>query len=186
LSVLKPYWDAVGRLRPDQAAKLPAVEWLLDSSDAGSVRGSGRTTVMALAFLRDACAHPGRQIPVFDHVLTRSRDDAKRVMDRIRSVVGPSHSELVETRHGSRPTVRVNKGWSHTLLDPVRGPCRTRKREEDAHPVLSGYGEGQAGWRESVLDDVRSTVAAALKLGVPVQDVLDAVDDAVVRPVMTE
>lgn len=186
--MLKPYWDAVGRLRPEQAAKLPAVEWLLDSSAAGSVRRSGRTTVMALAFLRDACTNSGRQIPVFDHILTGGRrDDAKRVVDRIRAIVGPAHSDLVETREGARPTIRVSKGWSHTLLDPVQGPCRTRKREEKAaHPVLSGYGEGQAGWKESILDDVRSTVAAAIALGVPVQDVLDAVDDAVVRPIMSE
>lgn len=179
MSALKSYWEGVGNLRPDQAAKLPTVEWLLDSSQAGSVRRSGRSTLMALAFLRGACSHPGSWVPVFDHFRPMSKDDGKRMLDTVRTL---GREEALDCKMTPHPSIRVRSGWSHTVLDPVQGPSHVLRLEEaTAFPVLEGGADPG-----TVLEDVRASAAAAIKLGVPADAVVDAVRDAVVRTVMED
>lgn len=56
------------RLTKIQEDFLPAIEWLID--DSINSRASGRTTLMAYAFLNKAIREKGRWIKVFDHYAT--------------------------------------------------------------------------------------------------------------------
>lgn len=47
---------------------LPTLEWLFDDEQ----RRSGRTTLLAIAFIRLACKHPGRRMYFQDHAPTVS------------------------------------------------------------------------------------------------------------------
>lgn len=50
-------------LRPEQVEKLRTIEWLTDESAAGE----GRTTLLAIAFIKHAISNPGNPILFFDH-----------------------------------------------------------------------------------------------------------------------
>ena len=184
MSVLKAYWKAVGKLRPEQVMHLRTVEWLLDSTSAGPVRRSGRTTVMALAFLRDACAHPGRHVPLFDHSITGRKNEAHIIQDSLGGVLSdvPGAALGVQLQVvQNRPSIRVRDGWTHVLPDPVQGPIHTLRHEVGCRPVL----EGEAGV-ESVVQDIVEAVRAAMRLGASADAIISAVRDTVVGTVMEE
>jgi hypothetical protein len=52
-------------LTQQQLSALPTLEWLLGEDE--NSRRSGRSLVIAVAAIRQACAVPGRQIHIFDH-----------------------------------------------------------------------------------------------------------------------
>lgn len=52
------------QLTKDQEQKYPTIEWLLDPF---SNYGSGRTQLMAIAFINLAINYPNREIHIFDH-----------------------------------------------------------------------------------------------------------------------
>lgn len=179
MSAIAAYWKAVGKLRPEQVRRLNTVEWLLDSSSTGSVRGSGRTTLMALAFLRDACAHPGRSVPLFDHV---AKD--RVIHDSLGVILSDVHGAANDVefspmnRHAS---IRVRDSLTYVLMDPVQGPTHVSGHESGSHPVL----EGEIGV-DDVLQDILEAARSALKLGVPADVLISEVRDVVVRTVMEE
>jgi len=54
-------------LNDSQQDSVPALEWLFDMSHRRA--GSGRTTLLVLAFINAAMNNPGTHIPVRDHML---------------------------------------------------------------------------------------------------------------------
>lgn len=65
MDALSKYFEILSKLTDTQLAYLPAVEWLLDND---SHRRTGRSALMATAFLRCALRYPGRWIKVSDHL----------------------------------------------------------------------------------------------------------------------
>lgn len=51
-------------LRPWQAAFLPLLDWLLDPD----IRRTGKSTLLAIAFVRAAAKRPGQWVRCYDHV----------------------------------------------------------------------------------------------------------------------
>lgn len=54
-------------LSPSQQTHLKSIMWLIDSSQ--SLRCTGRTRVLAYAFMIHACTNMGKAIDLFDHLV---------------------------------------------------------------------------------------------------------------------
>jgi hypothetical protein len=63
MTVLKDYYEVLGKLSTDELNKLEVIKWLISNSN--SVRGTGRTKLMAIAFVR--LSLEGERIELFDH-----------------------------------------------------------------------------------------------------------------------
>lgn len=70
-----------------QKVVLPMLEWLLDPY---AYRGSGRTTIMAMAFIRLAMRYPGERIDIFDHYGGQRGARRSPIIDGIRRVLAAS------------------------------------------------------------------------------------------------
>jgi len=177
---MKAYWESLKSLRTDQRAFVPAIEWLVDNTDDPRVRRSGRTTVLATAFLRAACLAPHRQVRVFDHVPgSESGRTVIRAMEEVIDRVGAQRWFHFKT--GNSPSIEATGGWSFEQEDPnFRKQVLTMsKRTRESKPVATpGCGP------ESVLEDLRSAAIAALELGASPDQIMGTVQDAIVRDVM--
>jgi len=65
MTAFQDYHRAVANLRPEQAARLPALEWLASAEEKD--RGTGRTTLLALALIRASIANQTMGVRIFDH-----------------------------------------------------------------------------------------------------------------------
>lgn len=181
MSVREAYWKAVGKLRPEQLDRLSTIEWLLDTSDSPSVRRSGRTTLMALGFLKTAFSQPGSAVYFFDHLITSRRDDASRMREYVARILVDHFGDTSDVRfsRGSAPSIKAIAGWTHVIEDSPDVPVVYVSKP--GKPVLAG----ETG-ADSVLEDVRASVSAALRLGISSDRLMDAVREAVVRTTMED
>lgn len=70
----------------------PAIKWLINDGP----RASGRTTLLAVAFLEKAVETPGRKILVFDHFpIVRSVRD--NMLDRVKALFEIQSPEFKKT-----------------------------------------------------------------------------------------
>jgi hypothetical protein len=109
----------VPKLTQQQTEALEALDWLLDPGGDTGVRGSGRTTVLALAYLRHAFNRvygrrpPGDWIPVVDHhhiMGSASIYDNRWVLRKIEEIA-----------HQARLHVQVSEGRFRVLpIDPTQ------------------------------------------------------------------
>lgn len=82
------------KLTKEQNEHLKTVEWLL-----GDDRASGRSTVMALAFITTAVKKPNNQIEVFDHKqFVRAREHMMLTLDRLTKEMGIREQFLFNNR----------------------------------------------------------------------------------------
>ena len=71
----------IGLLNDNQRGRLLTIEWLLDQM----ARAEGRSTLMSVAFIRQAIRYPGHWIDVFDHA--PSRDMRQDRLDEVRKFI---------------------------------------------------------------------------------------------------
>lgn len=175
---LKAYWEALKGLRTDQQMRLPAIEWMVDETDDPRIRRSGRTSVLAAAFIRAACSAPGRKIRVFDHV--PGNENARLILEMIDGIIDKSQTRRWFRLGRSSMSFEAEQGWnfmdkSGAIPAIVRNPTRDAKVEQVGTFSI-----------EDVLQDVRNTAQAALELGASPDQVMKAVQDVIVRDVMEE
>lgn len=70
------------QLRPEQKRYWRSMQWLTD----WSIRGEGRTTLLALAFLQQADKHPGSEIELWDHY-SADREQRRLMTDTVRMLI---------------------------------------------------------------------------------------------------
>jgi len=100
-------------LTPDQAQKYEAIKWLLNIFGP---RGSGRTHLMAMAFIEHSLNFD-TDIEIFNH--DQGFRGTREIMHRIQNIVS-SHDGLVlsiKNPQGNRPIIRV-KREEITLWNP--------------------------------------------------------------------
>lgn len=179
MSALKAYFHAVRGLRPDQLERLPAVEWLLDTTE--SVRRQGRTTLMAAAFIRDACANPGRWIRVFDH-FPQDRTSLNIAVDSVMATVaGSGAGDLFES---NRSEIRVKEGKANLELD-LSGAMQNYVRRCTGRSTAVPIG-GRRTLRDLLLDELRDAVRASIAAGVGPDAISAVIGEEVTRAVMEE
>ena len=116
------------KLTQQQTEALEALDWLLDPGDDPGVRGSGRTTVLALAYLRHAFnrVYDGRRpsvdwIPVVDHhhiMVGASVYDSRRVLRKIEGIAHQArlHVQVREGRFRVLPIDHEDLDFSRRFL----------------------------------------------------------------------
>lgn len=175
---MQQYYEALERmsLSGEDLARLRVIEWLLSQKDEN--RRTGRTRLMALAFIRTA-AEDG-PIDVFDHVA------GKPGMDNMRNVVG-----------GLIPAARLRaRGSLHTLsVDPVPAaperPASIWQKLE--HKIGSAFGtmsDEDGGAFLSLIDDLKALCRSLSSYGFEEEELVIVVRETVrrhsVRSVMKE
>ena len=171
-SVIEEYFKVIANLPPENVRRLETVDWLLDESE--SVRGSGRSLLMALAFIRKGAFEPGRWIKVWDHQDPSRSQDRRNMMNRIVDML----PGLVEP---GTDAIQIYKGWTPKVFDKMMGfihDMRARNNPEDIKRV-----ETRLHYSE-VVKDVKMAATAALMPGAPPEEVLDVVREAIVQCVM--
>lgn len=169
MSFLKIYWDLVSQLRPAQVDALPVINWLIDSSP--NSRRTGRTTLLALAFVRAAITNPGRKIMIFDHIK----------FDR---PYGRNHyvkEKIIEITQGNleiRNSLDIEEDFIR--LNPVPG----------FHFGVTTNLLHEANIHEKSLDiilgEAVAAVEAVVRIGVPIDKVLEAIKIRFVKMTMEE
>lgn len=100
-----------------QRAALASLEWFL--SDADDARGTGRSTVAALAIVRLALRYPGRAYRWQDHVPTQAA--ARILRERVRSVLQryalENYAVLTESTVCIRPPAPTDVGYESYLAN---------------------------------------------------------------------
>lgn len=84
-------------LTKDQQNKVDVLTWLL--SQHPDDLATGRTTLLAMAFLQTALDNPGQWIEVFDH--TGTEHDRTLMMMQIEYLCPPQYKEFLKTAHGA-------------------------------------------------------------------------------------
>lgn len=88
MSVARAYYRGISFLNPRALSHLPSVEWLV--SEREDERRTGRSTVLALAFLRSAI-ESSYPVAVFDHSASGGRvNSSHRMVNTIRSMAPES------------------------------------------------------------------------------------------------
>ena len=77
MTALKDYYDIIEKLNASEINKLEVIKWLV--SDDMGVRGTGRTKIMAIAFVR--LALEGKHPKIFDHF--QGKDSKRFITDAI-------------------------------------------------------------------------------------------------------
>lgn len=123
-TAIREYCEAIDRLSHENRQRLPVIEWLV--SDEG--RGTGRTTLLAIALGRKAMAS-GREVELFDHAGTSA---AKMGMERVAAGMFAGSATV------GKGTIRMNR--VPTLL-PIDGVLYTdegvRSLKEDLRTVAA-------------------------------------------------
>ncbi len=156
MSILSEYYAAVAALDPALASRLPVLEWLVSVQDKD--RGTGRTSLLALAFIGAAMRRPEVGVKVFDH-----------------------HDPSASRSSGQfiREAIRLASPTSF-LKDDMTLFCQDRAYPEDSrHPDYSLL-------TSAIMTDFLALCRAAVRHGVDAQWMKDQIDDTVVRRVMTE
>lgn len=99
MTLLKDYYDVLEKLTINELNKLEVIKWLI--SDYQSVRHTGRTRLMAIAFVR--LALEGRRTKIFDHF--QGTNSKQFVIDEINSIFNSPDIEIVDGVIGSRKAV---------------------------------------------------------------------------------
>lgn len=73
-------------LNKDQKKYLPAIQWLISDR-----RATGKTYLLAVAFIMKAIENPGRQIQIFDHI---PRIRLNYLLDTIQMIVGSDNPDF--------------------------------------------------------------------------------------------
>jgi hypothetical protein len=90
------------RLTKLQQKYLKAIEWLISPEDN---RRSGRTTLMAIAFIKWALTHPERWIDIFDHFPTEEAKE--RLLIHIKKMISLDE-KLLKRSEFRRGMFRIN------------------------------------------------------------------------------
>lgn len=80
MTVLKDYYDIIEKLSASEINKLEVIKWLV--SDDENVRRTGRTKLMAIAFVR--LALEGKRPKIFDHF--PGKDSKRFITDAINNI----------------------------------------------------------------------------------------------------
>lgn len=155
MSLFREYYELISSLTDRQLTRLGTVQWLLDESNP--VRKSGRSLLMALSFARDASIMPRRWVKVWDHD-DPNRMGRRRMIDMIDGFF-PTRFELGDG------AIMAHEGWLQNRLDRV---------------IVNDLGSV----RQMLIGDVRSAAVATLRAGVPVEEIVEAVKEALVQSVM--
>lgn len=116
---------AISKVKPELLRHLDTISWLTDQRD--EQRRSGRTTVMALAYLNHAAENPGKTIHLMDHCGKEGvevlRDIILRWITESGSTVSyqcPANAKLVlSDSRGS-----INQGWVNMSSSDKNSPLR--------------------------------------------------------------
>ncbi len=154
MSVESSYYNGVARLSPEARSHLRSVEWLFSQSDKH--RGSGRTTVSVLAYLRAALeANVGTRIRVVDHSGNGSQDEH---------------------------VVRQIAGFGVNVQDYGMGVMVVGRKAYPSYlPQNTGPGPEVA---EGLPEEFTSLVRLMLKLGFSVHDLVSTVRSQEIEAVM--
>lgn len=170
-SVIEEYFRIMAGLSRENAERLDTVEWLLDDSD--SARGSGRSLLMALAFIRKGAFEPGRWVKVWDHVDPSKAQYRRLMVDKI--------ADMFPSVEVGTDAIQVMRGWSPKVFDKMYGFLYDRRKTKDEPKEVKVVTD--LHYRE-VVKDVRMAATAAIMLGAPPNEVLDAVKEVIVLSVM--
>jgi hypothetical protein len=156
VSIFSEYYSAVAALDSALASRLPALEWLVSVQEKD--RGTGRTRLLALAFIGAAMRRPEVGVKVFDHHdPSASRSSGQFIREAIRL---------------ASPT--------SVLKDDMTLFCQERAYPDDRlhHDYFL--------LTSAIMVDFLALCRAAVRHGVDVQWMKDQIDDTIVRRVMTE
>lgn len=87
MTAMQAYYSAVSRMNPEIAGHLPSIEWLVSHSQGS--RRTGRSFVLATAFLKAACTTNGAEVRVFDH--QRHDGHENEMVSTLRSIAPSVH-----------------------------------------------------------------------------------------------
>lgn len=118
------YYQNVHTVHPHVRQHLPSVEWLVSTRDED--RRTGRTTALALAFLRDSFSS-SHQTRVFDHVMANDTDLARWVKHKIQEI-----SPGTVIGHDGR--IENQPAYAASRLSPHFGDTLAKVRQ-DFHDV---------------------------------------------------
>lgn len=104
MSAMNDYYNAVSRMKHEIAGHLPSIEWLV--SRRPEDRRTGRSYVLATAFLKAACTTNGAPVMVFDHQQSNGRD----VMIQTLRSIAPSVQILSDGRLEPQPAYASTPG----------------------------------------------------------------------------
>jgi archaellum biogenesis ATPase FlaH len=90
MTILKDYYDIIEKLTTNELNKLEVIKWLV--SDDQSVRRTGRTKLMAIAFVR--LALEGKRSKIFDHF--QGNDSKRFIVDAIDDIFKSSDIKIVD------------------------------------------------------------------------------------------
>jgi hypothetical protein len=152
VDLLKQYYGHLGRLGREVLGRAEAVDWLLGSE----ARGSGRTLLMALTFVRRAALSSGTWIKVWDHH-DPDRSGKRLMLETIRSLF-TGDLEIGES------AIMARSGWPRGLYTAKLASPAT------LHGIL--------------LEDVETAVRAALDLGVNPEELDGVFRETLVKYVM--
>lgn len=150
------YYANVATSSPLVRQHLPSIEWLVSGRQED--RGTGRTTALALAFLRESFSNTGySELRVFDHNLVQNDHDGNLsrqwIVQKLRGMgVMASHSGIME----NQPYYAANRS-SPSFNNTLRSTER----------------------------DFRDLVAAAIRLGVSPEWMVDHIRNALADSVIS-
>jgi archaellum biogenesis ATPase FlaH len=90
MTLLKDYYDIIEKLTASELNKLEVIKWLV--SDDQSVRRTGRTRLMAIAFVR--LALEGKRSKIFDHF--QGKNSKQFIINAIDSIFKSPDIKIVD------------------------------------------------------------------------------------------
>ncbi|MFA5202975.1 MAG: hypothetical protein WC708_00980 [Lentisphaeria bacterium] len=90
MTLLKDYYDIIEKLTASELNKLEVIKWLV--SDDQSVRRTGRTRLMAVAFIR--LALEGKRTKIFDHF--QGTNSKQVIVDEIYNIFKSSDVRIID------------------------------------------------------------------------------------------
>lgn len=155
MSILSEYHAKVASLDRTSKSRLPVLEWLvsMDPDD----RRTGRTTLLALAFIGASIRNRVVWLKVFDHHGSTDERDTQIIRKAV-SEIAPSAS----------------------LSRNMRLHCQERAYPSDrGHPEFSAF-------MSSLKKDYLAVCRSAVQHGIDIDWMKEQIDDMVVRKVMIE
>ncbi len=153
MSSFNAYYSHVHTVSQTVRQHLPSIEWLVSMKDGD--RRTGRTTALALAFLRESFSGSFATVKIFDHFL----------VDRVGSAGEEVRNKVKEMYHG----VFID---SEGRIEPQ--PCYPG---DNRSPQFSNT-------LQSVRTDFRDVCHSAVRLGIDPVWMMDQIRNAVAESVM--